>query len=637
MPVRDGEAFLAPTLRSLLYQTRPADEIIVVDNGSRDGSRAIAESFGDAVTVITAPAGGASAARNAGAARAGGDALMFLDADDLLGPTVLEELMAALATRSGAVAGCPWMRYELEDGCWLARPASCAPRRPGQDYLAGWLTGWYHPPCSLLWSRSAYERSGGWDEEVLVNTDGDLMMRALVAGVPLVQTCGGTAYYRRLPGDAVSLSGRRKSRMGCESRLKVLDRIARLLDEKRQLRRYSRYLAEAYDTFAADCQPDLSDLERRATAAARTHGGSRWRRRVVKKLDLATRRIRRDRQPPPLPSVARPAAADDRVRPDTTVPLVSVVIPTYNRAKLLSRALDGAIGQSYRNLEILVVDDASEDETAAVVESFNDPRLRYLRQQTNGGVAAARNRGLKEAKGSLIAFLDSDDEWLPDKLERQVALLCRRPTRVGLVHSGVLEHGADGDRILHAPQCRGNVWSEMLHWNTVGSGTSSVVIRREVVETVGFFDSSLPAIEDYDYWTRVARFYELDFVSSALIVYHNEDQDLATEQARRSRHFAANMAARDVFARRYGPEAKRAGVRHLFLLETARREVAAPHGSTQRALRALLLALRSRPSEPRLYLWLLFALLPRQLRDPLAPSMKKLRHRLPQRLWLGRA
>lgn len=636
IPVRDGEAYLAATLRSLLCQTRPPAEVIVVDNGSRDRSCEIAESFGKAVTTISAAKGGASAARNAGAARADGEALMFLDADDLLGPTVLEELTEVLRDHARAVACCPWMRFELENDCWLARPASCAPRRPGQDHLAAWLTGWYHPPCSVLWSRAAYEASGGWDEDVMVNTDGDLMMRALIAGIPLVPTAGGTAYYRRLPGEAVSLSGRRKSRTGCESRFKVLNRIAQLLEDGGRLRRYRRPLAEAYDILAEDCGTSLPDLRARAKAAAQRHGGPRLLRRAVRRVDFATRRLRPDRLPTPLPAAARPATSADRSSPAAPDPLVSVVVPTYNRAALLPRAVRGALNQSYRHLELLIIDDASSDDTAAVVAEIGDPRVRYLRQAQNGGVAAARNRGLREAKGALIAFLDSDDEWMPNKLERQVDLMRRRPDKVALVHSGVLEHGADGDRIVHRPQHRGDVWHEMLHWNAVGSAASGVVIRREVVETVGLFDASLPAIEDYDYWTRVSRFYELDFVSEPLIVYHNEAQQGPAAQARRSRDFAANMAARRLFAQRYGPEAKRAGVRHLFLLESARREAQAPDGSALRAMRNLVLAARSRPGEPRIYFWLLFILLPRRLREPLAPSMKALRHRLPQRLWLGR-
>ena len=285
MPVLDGEAFIAQALRSVLNQSRPPVEVIVVDNGSRDRSVEIAKSFGAPVRTIDAPQAGASAARNAGMAEARGDAVMFLDADDLLGPNVLEELATVLEYNPGAIACCPWMRFELADGCWLAAPASCAPKRRGQDDLAAWLTGWYHPPCSVLWSRAAYERSGGWDPEVRVNTDGDIMMRALIASVPLILTAGCTSYYRRLPGEAVSLSGQRLTRTGLESRLMVLDKIAGLLDVSGKLSRYKSPLGEAYDILAVGSSGTFPDLYERAVAASRSHGGSEGVRRVRRRLE----------------------------------------------------------------------------------------------------------------------------------------------------------------------------------------------------------------------------------------------------------------------------------------------------------------------------------------------------------------
>ncbi|HSK39936.1 MAG TPA: glycosyltransferase, partial [Arenibaculum sp.] len=401
VPVLDGEAFIAQTLRSVLNQTRPPDEVIVVDNGSRDRSVEIARSFGGIVRVIGAPHGGASAARNAGVAEATGEALMFLDADDLLGPTVLEELAAVLARRPGAIACCPWMRFERVDGCWLAAPASCAPRRPGHDDLAAWLTGWYHPPCSGLWSREAYEASGGWDPEVRVNTDGDVMMRALIKGVPLVPTEGGTAYYRRLPGDAVSLSGRRLTRTGMESRLMVLDRIARLLGEAGRLSRYRAPLAEAYDGLARDSRGTFADLHEYARDAARAHGGPEPLRRARRRIGRLADRVRRDARPPAVAAVATPAPAPDRSGVAGEPPLVSVIVPTFTRAHLLGRALNGVLAQTYGRFEVLIVDDGSTDDTERVVAGLDDPRLRYLRQPENAGVAAARNRGLREAAGDL--------------------------------------------------------------------------------------------------------------------------------------------------------------------------------------------------------------------------------------------
>jgi GT2 family glycosyltransferase len=468
---------------------------------------------------------------------------MFLDADDLIDPYTLEELAAAVVDHPFAtIACCPWKRYELVNGCWLARPASCAPRRAGQDDLAAWLTGWYHPPCSVLWSREAYERSGGWDPDIPVNNDGDVMMRALVVGVRLIFTEGGTGYYRRLPGEKLSLSGRRLSRAGIESCLRVLDKVARGLGDRGDLKRYDSALAEAYDVIADRCNADMPDLRARADRSARRHGGAKPLRLISRRVGRGVARLRSGGQCRPLPATHRLGPSPDRSDAAEDYPLVSVVVPTFNRSQLLRRALDGVLAQSYDRIEVLVVDDGSTEDIRGVVEGYDDQRLRWLPQACNMGVAAARNRGLREAKGALIAFLDSDDEWLPDKLARQVELARRRPNRVGLFYTGAHDYGLNDDHFLEVPQKRGDVWAEILVRNPI-HGTSSVILRKEVVDAVGFFDEQLPAIEDYEYWTRVARFYEVEYISEPLICYHNEEQD-----DKRSRNFAANMTARGISA-----------------------------------------------------------------------------------------
>lgn len=269
IPVRDGEAFLGQTIRSALNQSLPPAEVLVVDNGSTDRTVEIAASFGKPVQVLHEPAAGACSARNTGAAAATGEALMFLDADDLIGPTVLEELANVLAAWPGSVACCPWRRYELANGCWRVRPASCKPRRRGQDPLSAWLTGWYHPPCSVLWSAEAYRRSGGWDPAIRMDQDGDIMMRALAAGVPLELTAGGTAYYRRLPDGAISLSGRRLTPEGLRSRLEVIEGVERTLTEHGSASRFRLPLRAAFQNIRTDAAGQVPDVARRADAGAR--------------------------------------------------------------------------------------------------------------------------------------------------------------------------------------------------------------------------------------------------------------------------------------------------------------------------------------------------------------------------------
>lgn len=102
-------------------------------------------------------------------------------------------------------------------------------------------------------------------------------------------------------------------------------------------------------------------------------------------------------------------------------PFVSIVIPTYNRARFLGRLVRSVLNQTYKNFEVIVADDASTDDTAEIIKTFKDDRIRYIRHESNAGAAAARNTGIKASRGEYVAFQDSDDEWLPEKLEKQMA------------------------------------------------------------------------------------------------------------------------------------------------------------------------------------------------------------------------
>ncbi len=625
IPCCNGEAFLAATLESVLNQTLPPAEVIVVDDGSTDGSLALASTFGGIVRTMAQPRSGASAARNAGMAAAIGDAVMFLDADDLLGPTVLEELAAVLAAHPDAVACCPWYRLEEVDGCWLPKPASCAPRRAGQDDLAAWLTGWYHPPCSVLWSRAAYARSGGWDPEVRVNTDGDIMMRGLVAGNTLVAAQGCAAYYRRLPGGMTSLSGRRFSRAGIESRMRVIGGIARRLEAHGRLFCYRAPLAEAYRNIAGNCRDLCPDLHRQCREAERRYAGAPW----VRLGSGVSARLGglqpRATQPSGSAAARAPAAVPAG---QGGQPLVSVIIPTYNRAHLLDRTLASVLDQSYRHFELLVVDDGSQDDTAGLVTGHADPRIRYLRQTQNLGAGAARNRGIREARGEFIAFLDSDDNWFPDKLAQQLAVFARLPRRVGLVYGGVEAVLECGGRRIDVPTHRGNLLKAMLVRNVIHGGGSNAMIRRSVVATVGGFDEQLLALEDYDFFMRIVQFYEVDFVAAPVCRYYDTAHAAGPlEEQRRSRNFLANQAARRLFHERYGHLMRHAGVEHLFLMDSARRHLDLPDGDATAAARLIARAMLSRPGRYRNYPWLPFALLPAPVRQVVRPAVRGLRAR----------
>ena len=611
IPCRDAADYIASTLDSVLNQTRPADEVIVVDDGSSDGSAEIAAGFGPQIRVLHAGGEGASAARLAGLGEATGDALMFLDADDLIAPDTLASLAAVLADHPDAVAICPWQRYErIDHTVWVARPASCAPRRPDQDDLAAWLCGWYHPPCSVLWSRAAYDRSGGWDAAVPVNNDGDVMMRGFVAGNRLVLSDTGTGFYRRLPESRVSLSGTRKSPRGLASKLTVLDRLVERLDAAGRLPAYAGALSQAYRAIADDASAGHPEIAARAEASRET--------------------LPPPGNPPPHPQLlTHPGAPASLPLPRSaaakaaSAPRVSVIIPTYNRAAAVQRAIASVLGQTLEDFELLVVDDGSTDETADAIAGIDDPRLRCIRQERNKGVAAARNRGIAEARAPLLAFLDSDDEWLPRKLALQVALMESSPRHVGFVGCGV-EDTLDGRTQAKPPEGRGFLFDRMLYANLLHGAGSSALVRKAAIDMVGGFDERLPAIEDYDLWIRICRFWSVEQVAEPLVRYNDAESEIGGE-LRRSRARGANIAARRLLHARYRQEMRRAGTEAGFLAGIAERQAAGAPRDKVAALRTLAGAIRHYPHRASLYAWLPLVLLPSGLRYRSVARLRSLR------------
>lgn len=201
-------------------------------------------------------------------------------------------------------------------------------------------------------------------------------------------------------------------------------------------------------------------------------------------------------------------------------PLVSVIIPTRNRAALLRRAVRSVLEQSYSDFECFVVDDASEDETRDVVETFRDSRVSYLRRTTCGGASAARNDGIRRARGDYIAFLDDDDEWQPTKLELQVSLLRSLPRDFGLVYTWMDYFNPDGEIVrMHRPVLRGYVFGSVLDRQRIG-GCPTLLVRREIIDRVGGFDESLPRGNDGDFIRRICLHYKVDVIPEVLVKVH---------------------------------------------------------------------------------------------------------------------
>jgi glycosyltransferase involved in cell wall biosynthesis len=200
------------------------------------------------------------------------------------------------------------------------------------------------------------------------------------------------------------------------------------------------------------------------------------------------------------------------------VPLVSVVIPTYNYGHFLAEAIQSVLEQTFRDFEIIVVDDGSTDNTREVIEQFGDS-VRYI-HQNNQGVAVARNNGIKAARGQYIAFLDADDLWLPQKLQLQTALFEECP-HVGLVYSTVyLFESKSGAIVGEYPVscCRkGKVLRDLYMYPFIPSPTP--LIPKDVFNVVGCFDNRFDPKEDSEMWLRIAARYEFAFVPKPLAKY----------------------------------------------------------------------------------------------------------------------
>ena len=201
---------------------------------------------------------------------------------------------------------------------------------------------------------------------------------------------------------------------------------------------------------------------------------------------------------------------------------VSVIIPTYNRKNLLKRALHSVISQTFVPQEIIVVDDGSSDRTKDwVSERFPDVRYIY---QDNSGVSSARNAGIKEAKGSWIAFLDSDDEWMPNKLEQQKRVI-NSFQEAWLCHTNEIwiRNGVRVNQMKKHQKYGGDVFENCLDICRISP--SSVLIKKEVFEMVGLFDESLKVCEDYDLWLRITAVLPVIFLDQPLIIKYGGHTD----------------------------------------------------------------------------------------------------------------
>ena len=214
-------------------------------------------------------------------------------------------------------------------------------------------------------------------------------------------------------------------------------------------------------------------------------------------------------------------------------PLVSVILPTYNRAHLISRAIKSVLNQTYNKIELIVVDDASGDNTKEVIRTFNDNRIVYIQHTMNKGAAEARNSGIQRAQGKYVAFQDDDDEWKKDKLEKQMNIMLNSSANVGVVYSSFKR--IKNYKVFIIPdnnvsKKEGSILHQLLNDNFIT--TQVGLVKKECFLTAGLFDKNLPRLQDWDLWIRIAKKYKFAFIKEPLVtVYDTEDSLMKNHKA----------------------------------------------------------------------------------------------------------
>lgn len=539
VPFFNAATHLPATLETVQRQTWTAWELIAVDDGSTDGSAELVADWArrdPRVRLLRQANAGVSTARNRGVAASAGPLVAFLDADDLWHPDKLRAHVAC--HQADPDLGVSYARVEFLTPAG-ARTGHLASQQREPLQAAHLL---YENPTTTTsnWvlRRQVFEAVGGFTQTMSYSEDLEWLLRVACDGRWRIRSLDRVLTYYRTSEGGLSASLARMEqgwlRLVQEARSYAPALVAQHFAAARAVQ--LRYLArrslrlrtdptQGFDFMRRALQSDsrrlLLDPRRTLPTAAAVFGRLLFS-RVAALLPQSSRPDAVSPLPAPAPAPAGPGAS----------PLVSVVIPLYNSASTVRATLDSVLAQTYAELEILVVDDGSTDDGPAICRSYPDPRIRLIQQQ-NRGLAGARNTGIRHSRGSILAFVDSDDLWLPQKIEKHVQHLRSRP-EVGVSYSCSAFIDADGRPlgIYQTPALHGITPDLILCRNPISNG-SCVVMRREVLDGIRFeaslygslesywFDDSFRQSEDIECWLRIAvqTAWQIEGISDALTLY----------------------------------------------------------------------------------------------------------------------
>lgn len=292
-------------------------------------------------------------------------------------------------------------------------------------------------------------------------------------------------------------------------------------------------------------------------------------------------------------------------------PLVSVVVPSYNRPNALIDSLSSIKEQTYQNIEVIVVDDASEIPVEEVLDdakiSLSYP-ITIIRHDVNKGASAARNAGIKQSEGKFIAFLDDDDLWYPRKIEAQVDRFRSTDDDIGVVYTGMEFVNAEGEPIRsHVETVEGDVTKELLRRNFIGS-FSTIMVRSKVIDNTGVLDQRFPCWQDIEWYIRISKNWEFACVREILVRMRQQEGEHISDDFEQIRDTAFSLFVEKYrsLARTYGKIFEREFLGWVEFRVGAYNALRTGHYSAAR--RHLFRAVKQYPLELRFWLYLVVAI-----------------------------